>query len=53
MKKKLTQFTAYFIIWLLLTWSLHFQEVMVGIVVALIATALTRDLFPDEMIKFL
>jgi multicomponent Na+:H+ antiporter subunit E len=53
MRKRITQFIIYFIIWLLLTWSLKFQEVMVGIVVAFIVTLLTRDLFPDEMIKFL
>ncbi len=53
MKKRFSQFIIYFIIWLLLTWSLKFQEVMVGIVVAFIVTLLTRDLFPDEMIKFL
>jgi len=53
MIKRFTQFIIYFIIWLLLTWSLKFQEVMVGLVVAFIVTFLTRDLFPDEIIKFI
>lgn len=53
MIKRFSQFIIYFIIWLLLTWSLKFQEVMVGLAVAFIVTLLTRDLFPDEMIKFI
>lgn len=53
MRKRFSQFIIYFIIWLLLTWSLKFQELMVGLVVAFIVTVLTRDLFPDEVTKFI
>ncbi|MEA1913184.1 MAG: Na+/H+ antiporter subunit E [candidate division WOR-3 bacterium] len=53
MKKKITQFIVYFIIWLLLTWSLNYQEVIVGLGVALLAMILTKDLFPDELMKLL
>ncbi len=53
MKNRITQFIIYFIAWLLLTWSLNIQEVFVGFIVALVATILTRDLFPEEITKFL
>jgi len=53
MKNRLTQFITYFIFWMLLTWSINIQDVLAGVVVSLIAIALTRDLFPEEMAKFL
>lgn len=53
MKNRLTQFITYFIFWMLLTWSINIQDVSAGVVVSLIAIALTRDLFPEEMAKFL
>lgn len=53
MKKRFAQFIFYFLIWWLLTWTINIQDISVGIGVALIATFLTRDLFPDEMVKLL
>ena len=52
MKKRIAQFILFFAIWVLLTFSIELQELMVGLVVAFVATLLTRDLFPDEMLKF-
>lgn len=53
MKKRITQFIIYLIMWVLLTWSLNLQDLMAGIVVALVVTILTRKLFPDDFIKLL
>lgn len=52
MKKRIAQFILFFAMWVLLTFSIELQELMVGLVVAFVATLLTRDLFPDEMLKF-
>ena len=52
MKKRIAQFILFFAMWVLLTFSIELQEIMVGLVVAFVATLLTRDLFPDEMLKF-
>ncbi len=53
MKKRITQFIIYLIMWVLLTWSLNLQDLMAGMVVALVVTILTRKLFPDDFIKLL
>lgn len=53
MKKRIAQFIVYYGIWLLLTWTLNVQDLLVGVGVALIAVFLTRDLFPDDMVRFL
>jgi multicomponent Na+:H+ antiporter subunit E len=53
MKKKIGQYIIYFIMWLLLTWSLKLQDILAGMVVALVVTILARKLFPDEFIKLL
>ena len=52
MKKRIALFILFFAMWVLLTFSIELQEIMVGLVVAFVATLLTRDLFPDEMLKF-
>lgn len=53
MKKVSAQFIIYLIMWVFLTWSLKLQDLMAGIVVALVVTVLTRKLFPDDFIKIL
>lgn len=53
MKKKIAQYIIYFIMWLLLTWSLKLQDIMAGMVVALAVTILARKLFPDEIVRLL
>jgi multicomponent Na+:H+ antiporter subunit E len=53
MKKRMAQFIISFLMWILLTWSLKLQDIMAGIVVALIVTILTRKLFPDDIIRLL
>ncbi len=53
MKKRIAQFIIYLIMWVLLTWSLKLQDLMAGMVVALVVTILTRKLFPDDFIKLL
>jgi multicomponent Na+:H+ antiporter subunit E len=53
MKKRIFQFLIYLIMWVLLTWSLKFQDLMAGIVVASVVTILTRKLFPDSFINLM
>ena len=53
MKNRITQFIVFFIFWLALTWPFNLQDVCAGALVSLIAIGLTRDLFPEEMVKFL
>jgi multicomponent Na+:H+ antiporter subunit E len=57
MKKKFAQFIIYFVMWVLLTWSWKSksltQDLMAGVVVALIVTILTRKLFPEDIVKLL
>lgn len=40
-------------IWLLLTWSLQWQEVLIGVVVALLAELLLGDIFPVGAVKLI
>ncbi|MBN1163486.1 MAG: Na+/H+ antiporter subunit E [Candidatus Krumholzibacteriota bacterium] len=51
--KRFVHFLLLLGIWLLLTWSLHWQEVLVGVVVALIADLLLGDIFPLNAVKIL
>ncbi len=53
MKKRIAQFFIYFLMWLFITWSLDVKHLLVGVVVSLIVTFLTRDLFPDELVRLL
>jgi len=53
MKKRIAQFFVYFLMWLFITWSLDVKHLLVGVVVSLIVTFLTRDLFPDELVRLL
>jgi len=40
-------------IWLLLTWSVQWQEVLIGVVVALLAELLLGDIFPVGAVKLI
>jgi len=53
MKKRIAQFFVYFLMWLFITWSLDMKHLLVGVIVSLIVTILTRDLFPDELVRLL
>jgi multicomponent Na+:H+ antiporter subunit E len=53
MKKRLAEFTVIFSMWILLTWSLRLQDIMAGVVVALIVTIITRKLFPEDVVRLL
>ena len=53
MKRRMTEFIISFLMWVLLTWSLKLQDIMAGIVVALMVTILTRKLFPQDIVKLL
>ncbi|MBN1884242.1 MAG: Na+/H+ antiporter subunit E [Candidatus Krumholzibacteriota bacterium] len=44
--KRIIHFIILMIVWLLLTWSLQWQEVLVGVVVCLLAELLLGDIFP-------
>jgi multicomponent Na+:H+ antiporter subunit E len=39
------------VIWLLLTWSLHWQDVLVGVILAFIAQLLFGNIFPVGAVK--
>ncbi len=61
MKRKIIQFIIYLLMWFFLTWSWNLkdlshyimQDLMAGVLVALVVTVLTRRLFPDDIIKLL
>jgi len=53
MKKKIVQFIIYLLMWIFLTISFKVEDLMAGVVVALVVTVLTRKLFPDDVIKLL
>ncbi len=53
MKKRLAEFIVIFSMWVLLTWSLKLQDIMAGVVVALIVTIITRKLFPGDVVRLL
>ena len=47
--KKVIQFIALFAMWLLLTWSLNWQDVVMGALAALIVTALTGNIILGKL----
>jgi multicomponent Na+:H+ antiporter subunit E len=49
--KRFVHFLILLVIWLLLTWSLRWQEVIVGVIVALAAELLLGDIFPVDAVK--
>lgn len=51
--KRFVHFLLLLGIWLLLTWSLQWQEVLAGVVVALLAELILGDVFPVAAVKVL
>lgn len=49
--KRILHFFIILAVWLLLSWSLQWQEVLMGVVVALLAELLLGDIFPYEGVK--
>ena len=49
--KRFIHFLILLVIWLLLTWSLHWQDVLVGVIVALLADLVLGDIFPLGAVK--
>lgn len=53
MRKRLPAFVITFIIWLLLTWSLNYQQVVAGLITAAIVAALLGHIYPQGAEKLL
>lgn len=51
--KRFMHFLVLLFIWLLLTWSLQWQELLVGVFIALVAQLLMGDIFPVGAVKIL
>ncbi len=49
--KRILHFLILLVVWLLLTWSVHWQDLLVGFVVALIAEIMLGDIFPVGAVK--
>jgi len=49
--KRFLHFLILLAVWLMLTWSLEWREVAVGIVIALIAELMLGDIFPSGAVK--
>jgi len=48
MKTKIILFIIAFLTWVVLTWSVDAQHIFVGVLIALLVTLLTKDVFPQE-----
>ena len=51
--KRFVHFLLLFGIWLLLTWSLHWQDLLVGVIIAFIAELMLGDIYPVNAVKVL
>jgi multicomponent Na+:H+ antiporter subunit E len=51
--KRFVHFLLLLGIWLLLTWSLHWQDLLVGVIIALIADLMMGDIYPVNAVKIL
>lgn len=51
--KRFAHFLILLIIWVMLTWSLQWQELLVGAFIALIAQLMLGDIFPVGAVKIL
>jgi multicomponent Na+:H+ antiporter subunit E len=49
--KRVGHFIILYVVWLLLTWSLHWQDLVVGAIVVLIAELLLGNIFLEEAIR--
>ena len=46
--KQLTCLVMVLLIWLLLTWSLHYQELLAGVIFSILVTVFISDTFPQR-----
>lgn len=53
MARRIAYFVAALLVWLLLSWTVHYQEILVGVVVAVIATGMFGGYLPLEPVKLL
>jgi len=51
--KRFVHFLLLFGIWLMLTWSLHWQDLLVGVIIAFIADLMLGDIYPVNAVKVL
>jgi len=51
--KRFVHFLLLLGIWVLLTWSLHWQDLLVGVIIALIADLMLGDIYPVNAVKIL
>ena len=51
--KRFVHILLLFGIWVLLTWSLHWQDLLVGMIIAIIADMTLGDIYPVNAIKIL
>jgi multicomponent Na+:H+ antiporter subunit E len=51
--KRFVHFLLLFGIWLLLTWSIHWQDMLVGVIIAIIADLMLGDIYPFNAVKIL
>jgi multicomponent Na+:H+ antiporter subunit E len=51
--KRFVHFLLLLGIWVLLTWSVHWQDVLVGVNIALIADLMLGDIYPVNAVKIL
>ncbi|MCD6097388.1 Na+/H+ antiporter subunit E [bacterium] len=49
--RKIIQFAVLFILWLLLTWSLDWQDIAVGLIFSLITVLLLSDIFLQKVTR--
>lgn len=51
--KRFVHFLLLFGIWLILTWSLHWQDLLVGVIIAIAADLMLGDIYPFNAVKIL
>jgi multicomponent Na+:H+ antiporter subunit E len=51
--KRFVHFLLLFGIWLVLTWSLHWQDLLAGVIIAAIADLMLGDIYPFNAVKIL
>jgi multicomponent Na+:H+ antiporter subunit E len=51
--KRFVHFLLLLGIWLLLTWSLHWQDLLVGVIIALVADLMLGDIYPVNAVRIL
>lgn len=51
--KRFVHFLLLFGIWLILTWSLRWQDLLIGVVIAIVADLMLGDIYPLNAVKIL